>query len=198
MSEGTRERIVKAGAAIMHRKGFLGTGLQEVLDEAKAPRGSFYHYFKSKEDFALAVIDYHDMNFSEETRRFLTQESLSPMARLRAFFEWRRDVYTEKGFTCGCPIGNMAQEMGDLSEPLRARLNRFIDDMAAFLHELIQAGQEAGEVRPELDAREIAYFLVGAWQGALIRMKVTKSPVPVDVFLKNAFAMLLVAGHAPL
>jgi TetR/AcrR family transcriptional repressor of nem operon len=183
--------MVKAGAEIMHRKGFLGAGLQEILDAAEAPRGSFYHYFKSKEDFALAIVDYHAANFSSLAQRFLAKDGLTPMARLRGFFEWFREVYAEKGYTCGCPFGNMAQEMADLSEPLRARLNKRIDDIATFMQNLIKAGQEAGEVKAELDSQETAYFLVAAWQGTLIRMKVAKSPEPIDEFLKFTFDLLL-------
>jgi TetR/AcrR family transcriptional repressor of nem operon len=190
MGEGTRERIIKAGAAVMHRKGFLGAGLQEMLEAAGAPRGSFYHYFKSKEDFALAVVDHYQANLTERSRALLEDKGVSPLVRLRNYFERYRANFLETGCTLGCPIGNLSQEMGDLSEPLQGRLDGCMSAMTDIFGKLIAEGQATGEIKAGLDSREAAEFLMAAWQGTLLRMKVAKSPAPIDVFFAFAFDLL--------
>lgn len=199
MREKTRERILQAGATIMHRKGFQGTGLKEVLEAAGAPKGSFYHFFPSKEAFGLALIDHFEERLMDQVRPVLAEEGLSPLDRFRAFVARFRAFFDANGCALGCPIGNLAQEMSDLSPVFQERLQVSFDRQAAFFSRLVLAGQAAGEVDPGLEAEATAQFLLAGWQGALLRMKVTRELTPLDRF--EAFALRLLrpacAGATP-
>lgn len=181
MSEETRQRIIEAGADLINRQGFNGTGLKEILDAAGVPKGSFYHYFKSKEAFGLAVVDHFAAKFGGIFRTVAADTSLSPASRLNKFFAIIEAHLENQQCRQGCPIGNLAQEMGGLSDQFQVHLRLVIDRMAAAFSDLIRQGQELGEVRPDLDPVETAYFIISSWHGALIRMKVTRSLEPLKL-----------------
>ena len=190
-STGTRERIIKTGADIIHRKGFNNTGIKEILDEVGVPKGSFYFYFKNKEDFGLQVVDHFNRQFEGMTGEILENTSNSPLARLQTFLRWFMDLFTSAGFTCGCPVGNLSQEMADLSPAFREKLQEAIDRMADAYSTVLLEAREAGEVSPEMDAKETAYFIIAGWHGALIRMKVTKNIEPLENHYRFVFEHLL-------
>ncbi len=179
MSMDTRERIIEAGADLIHRQGFNATGLKEILDAAGVPKGSFYHYFKSKEAFGLAVVEHFATRFGAKFREAAADTSLSPLGRLNRFLTTIEALFEQQGCTRGCPIGNLSQEMGGLSETFQQSLKQVTDRTAGGFAKLIKLGQEQGEVRPDLDPVETAYFMIASWQGALIRMKVTRSLEPL-------------------
>ena len=186
MKENTKQRILEIGAEIIHRNGFNHTGIQEILSAAGVPKGSFYNYFKSKEDFGLHVIDYYAGFFSLVSKEILEDETLSPLARIRRLLEWFIDFFKSKDYAYGCPVGNLAQEMGDLNPAFREKLKGALDSMIDMYAQLLAGAQREGEISQRLDVRETAHFLVSSWHGALIHMKARKSPAP----LKNHFRFL--------
>ena len=192
MNETTRERIIRAGAAIMHGQGYAGTGLKEILDAAGAPKGSFYHYFPSKEAFALAVIEHYEAMVREIGRPALETEGLTCRERLALFVARYRESQAEGGFRRGCPIGNLVLEMAGQSDVLGRRLALSLEGLTRFFARLIEAGQASGEIETALDPTEAAGFLAGAWQGALLRMKAARDDGPLATF--EAFGARLLFG----
>lgn len=180
MKSDARQKILEAGAQIIHRKGYNHTGIQEVLQAAGVPKGSFYFYFKNKEDFGLQVIEYFNHNFAEMLAPILKNHAITPLERLERIFDWFIEYFTEIKFTNGCPIGNLGQEMGDLSEAfsekLKDALNRLVNLYAGILQEAV----DAGEIPGHLDPGETAAFIVSGWHGALIRMKIFQSAEPLE------------------
>jgi TetR/AcrR family transcriptional regulator, transcriptional repressor for nem operon len=79
----TRSEIIRIGTDLISRQGFNATGIDAVLREAKIPKGSFYHYFKSKEDFGLAVIDHFAERYDQRLETFLNDEEVAPLNRIR-------------------------------------------------------------------------------------------------------------------
>ena len=191
MKEDTRTRILERGAEIIHLKGFNHTGVQEVLRAAGVPKGSFYNYFKNKEDFGLQVIDYFMEFFSKLARETLWDRSVPPLERIRNFLCWFIDFFKSKDFAYGCPIGNLAQEMGDLSPDFREKLKEGLDVMVDLYAEVLAEAQESGDLSKGLDVREAAYFLVYSWHGALMHMKAVKGPAPLENHLKSIFDYVL-------
>ena len=115
MEKGVKQRILEKGAEIIHRKGYYHTGIQEVLDAADVPKGSFYNYFDNKEDFGLQVIDHFVAQFDGMAREILENQSIPPLERVRKLLDRFIDLFRSKQYTLGCPIGNLGQEMVDLS-----------------------------------------------------------------------------------
>ncbi len=192
MKQDVRGHILTTGADLVHKQGFNNTGIQEILKAAGVPKGSFYFYFENKEDFGLNLIDHFLEQFAGMAGQTLQNESVSPLQRVRDFFSTTHGYFEEHGFTRGCPVGNLAQEMGDLSEAFRSKLSGSIDVMATALGQVLQEAVTAGEVRSDLQPQETAYFIVASWHGALLRMKVTKSREPLDVFERVVFTTILV------
>jgi len=191
MKENTKIRILEVGAEIIHLKGFNHAGIQEILDIAKVPKGSFYNYFKSKEDFGLQVIDYFVTQFSLLTEEIRTDPSLSPLGKIRQIFQQFVSFFESKDYAYGCPIGNLSQEMGDLSPDFREKLKDAIDSIADMYFRLLREAQRAGEIPESIEPRETAYFIVSSWHGALIRMKVEKSSEPLESHLRFIFDYVL-------
>lgn len=191
MPANTRERIIETGAEIIHRKGFNHTGIQEILNAAKVPKGSFYNYFKSKEDFGLQIVDYFLAHFSRIAKKTLADTSVSPLNRLYGFLTAFTEHFESQNYTGGCPIGNLAQEMGDLSPAFRQKLKEAIDMMAEAYTRVLAEAQEARKISKNLDVKEAAYFIVAGWHGAIIQMKLKKSIAPLKNHRKFVFEHIL-------
>jgi TetR/AcrR family transcriptional repressor of nem operon len=179
MALKTRDRIIETGAAIIHRKGFNHTGIQEILTAAGVPKGSFYNYFKSKNDFGLAIIDYFSDHFRHIADKTLNDTAISPLNRIYQFLSAFMDHFESQNYAGGCPIGNLAQEMGDLNSEFRAKLNESMDLMIDAVVQVLSAAQQDGKIPKNLNIKDAASFIVAGWHGAIIQMKLTQSLTPL-------------------
>lgn len=189
----TKARILEVAADLVHHKGFNNTGIQEILQSAGVPKGSFYFYFRNKEEFGLELVDYFLRFFLFMVKTHLEDPSAPPLERLRGFFDAFRIMFEEKECITGCPIGNIAQEMGGQSDAFRVRLNRAFQKMSAGIGACLQEAQEAGEIDRAVDPQTTADFILNSWQGALVRMKAEKSAEPLNLFSQFVFDRLLCA-----
>jgi TetR/AcrR family transcriptional regulator, transcriptional repressor for nem operon len=190
-AEQTKEKILEAGARIIHRKGFNHTGIQEILQVAGVPKGSFYFYFKNKEDFGLQVVDYFNRSFKEMLGETVADRSVSALGRMETILNGFIRLFGQMEYTCGCPVGNLAQEMGDLSPVFSEKLKDSIDAMAQIYANLLHEARQAGEIRADLDIAQTARFIVSSWHGALIHMKIVKGPEPLENHKKFIFQSVL-------
>ena len=175
----TKQKILEAGAAIIHQKGFNYTGLQEILSAAGMPKGSFYNHFKSKEDFGLQVVDFFSDYFDQFSKDILEDRTRSPLSRLEELLDRFMDFFISKDYTCGCPVGNLAQELGDLSPVFQKKLSKAIDAMVDAYTMILSEARAEGEISKDINPKEAASFIVASWHGALIRMKVFKGVEPL-------------------
>ena len=191
MALNTRDRIIEAGAEIIHRKGFNHTGIQEILNAAGVPKGSFYNYFKSKNDFGLQVIDYFATRFKQLAKETLEDSSISPLNRIYGFLTALMDYFESHDYCGGCPIGNLAQEMGHLDPAFRRKLKATVDMMVDAYSRQLSAAQKDGKISKILDTRDAASFIVAGWHGAIIQMKLTQNLAPLKNHRKLIFEHIL-------
>lgn len=191
MSEDTKQRILEVGADLVHRQGFNNTGLKDILKAAGVPKGSFYFYFDSKETFGIELAHYLRKRSREAMLPIINDETKTPLERLHAMFSRFQAYFASHGYTRGCPIGNLAQEMSDLSDPFRIALNDALDGMIEGFAYLLREAQKVGEIPADLDTDEAALFIVQACQGAFIRVKLLKNAEPLDTCRKYIFEKLL-------
>jgi TetR/AcrR family transcriptional repressor of nem operon len=189
--EVTKNALLEAGTRIMLEKGYNNTGIQEVLECTGVPKGSFYYYFDSKEDFGVQIIDYFDKNYSEHLRQFLENKKLTPLERLRAYCEEGRRGLENNQCRKGCLVGNLSQEMSDQSEVLRARLEEVLTKWRNRFAQVIKEGQERGEINNSIDYVQLAEFFQSAWHGALMRAKTTKTIQPLQAYTAIMFDYVL-------
>jgi len=174
MKQDTKQKIIQAGAQIIHRKGYNHTGIQEVLKAAGVPKGSFYFYFKNKEDFGLHVIDFFNNMLLEMVEPVISNKSISPVQRLENLFDMFIEMFKTLDYTCGCPIGNLSQEMGDLSPAFSAKLTESVKLMVQMYKDILDEAKGKGQINKRINTRETADFIVSSWHGSLIRMKIVK------------------------
>lgn len=182
-SEGTRERLLDEGIAALLRHGYHGTGLQQVLERAEVPKGSFYHYFASKEDFAAEAIRRYAACLSDRLAAAL-DGAPDPLTGLRRFFDFQMDEYREAEFVGGCLVANLGAELEE-SDICRDLLNEALSGYRQGVRSALQAAQDQGLLRADLHARDMADLLVATWEGAVIRMKIERSLRPLRQSLQH-------------
>lgn len=178
----TRETLCRAGVAALTEKGFSATGIDEILKSVGVPKGSFYHFFASKEAFGAELIALYAEYFARKLDQFLLDESLSPMDRIDAFCQDAERGMERFRFRRGCLVGNLGQEMGALPESFRAQLINVLLDWQARIERCLEAAKARGEITKHIDcARWAAYFWIG-WEGAVLRAKLERQGEPLRVF----------------
>jgi TetR/AcrR family transcriptional repressor of nem operon len=188
---GTRARLLEVGAELIAQKSFGGCGLAEILSAAGVPKGSFYHYFASKEDFGVALIEKESAGYFESLRPILGDRRSTPLARLRAVFEQGREDCLAHGPERRCLIPKLALETAQLSATVQAAVKCAYDQWTALLAGVVREGQSAGEIDPAQDPERLAKALVMLWEGATIRMQIDRSLQPVDDLIAFVFGSLL-------
>jgi TetR/AcrR family transcriptional repressor of nem operon len=176
---------------MISRQGYNATGIDAVLKQAGVPKGSFYHYFGSKEDFGLAVIDCFVDRYDLYLASFLEDKSLSPVERIRRYFEAGLAKLSDSHCSRGCLIGNLGQELADQSEIFRERLDRIFQSWTGRFTVCLKEAEQKGELASACDPSVIAGFLLSGWEGAILRAKVMKSPQPLEDFITTVFSTIL-------
>ncbi len=187
----TRRLILEAGIRSVLRKGYDQSGLAEILQEAGVPKGSFYYYFASKEDFGLQLIEHWLENYNE-AEASLQDQKLSPLMRVRRFFEARCRLFKRLKREYGTVVGMLLLEMATHNETFRCRVDRVLADWQAQLTGCLVEAQRAGEIGPDRDARTLAEFCLISWEGAVQRARTTQNTAPLDLFFRVIFETFLV------
>ncbi|KKM94339.1 hypothetical protein LCGC14_1199300 [marine sediment metagenome] len=190
-TNATRNLIIQTGADLIGTKGFGATGINGILTVAGVPKGSFYHYFSSKNDFGLAIIDTFAEEYDTKLDHILNDSSRSYVDRLRAYFDTGFDNMTDCNCTRGCLIGNLGQELAGQNEMFRVRLNNVFSAWEKRFEDCIADAQTAGDIASGIDSADAASFLLSGWEGAILRAKVVKSTEPMERFVRVFFTRCL-------
>jgi TetR/AcrR family transcriptional repressor of nem operon len=189
----TKERILDAAEEIMLQKSFHSVGLNEILSAVKVPKGSFYHYFQSKEQFGVELLKHYVADASVFKRRALLTPELSedPAERLAAYFDLCIADLMGGGCQCKCLIVKLASEVATFSDDMRAVLADGMREWRGFLEKLIVEGQEKGVFRKELNPSATAMMMQDLTMGANQRVQVERSVTPLRaaaLFIRNYLA----------
>jgi TetR/AcrR family transcriptional repressor of nem operon len=194
----TRQRLIQIGTEMLSERGFDSTGIELVLNRASVPKGSFYHYFESKEEFGLAVIDNYARYFEHRLDSVLLDAALPALARIEKLIASGAEGLRKYHFNRGCLVGNMGQELSGLHEPFRSRLEAIIRSWEDRLADCVRDGQRRGEFPGRVDAKAFARFFWIAWEGAILRAKLARSTDPLFDFAQHVLPMLTPsAGRRP-
>ncbi len=178
----TREEIIRKGAELIHARGFNATGLQQILQTAGIPKGSFYFYFKSKEDFGLEVIDYFSTIITGIFTTCLSDKKIPPLKRLEKLFDFFETAFQKNGNALGCPIGNLSLELADTNERLRLHLVSVIETLIVQIESCLQEALRDKSLPAGLNTADTARFIFHGFEGAVMHMKVVKSIEPFQAF----------------
>lgn len=187
----TRQHILDIGYRLIAQKGFASVGLAEILQQAGVPKGSFYHYFPSKEQFGQALIeDYFEDYLTRLSALFATNGS---SARERLMMYWQYLADTQRMDGCGeqkCLVVKLSAEVADLSESMRTALldgyRRVIALIAQCMRDGMQDGSLPPRLFPELDAQNLYHL----WLGASLANKLSKDGVPLSAAMRHTEQIL--------
>jgi TetR/AcrR family transcriptional regulator, transcriptional repressor for nem operon len=191
IKEDTRLALIKAGRRIIVEKGYNHAGIQEILLAVGVPKGSFYHFFSSKEEFGLAIIDYDSEMHDRIVERYLDDTTKTPLKRLKRYFEFKLEEFETLQYREGCLFGNLSQEMADQNDRFRLRLQEATDRWRDQFAVCIKEAQDAGEIAKKYKAKDLAAFCLNSWEGALLQMKLSKSDVPLKNYIQFMFGVIL-------
>ena len=176
-----RKLLIDVGTAIFTQKGFFNTGVEEIVQLAGVPKGSFYYYFDSKEDYVHEVIGSYAIYFAKKLDRTLSEVSLTPLQRLRAFTQEATKAVLRFEFKRGCLVGNLGQEMASLEDDIRVRLLDLLTDWRNRFKSCIDDAKAAGEISTSVDSQQLAHFFWSAWEGAVLCAKLERSSKPLEI-----------------
>lgn len=186
---GTRDHLISTGLKLLHARGFHACGVQDITEAADVPKGTFYTHFDSKERFGAEVLGRYWEQRANRAQTILSDETRSPLERLKAYFASRAQVTGP--FDKGCMIGNFSAEMAADSRMVRDRLASVFAAWTQMLATCIREAQAAGELRPGIDPDTIAAFLIDAFEGAVLRTKVDRDGTALKRFETIVFSVIL-------
>ncbi len=175
----------------VRRSGLAGSSVRDITTASEVPLGSFSNHFASKEAFGLAVIDRYFADLRVVISSTLDDSARPPLARLRAYFDAITERLAGRGWHDGCLIGNTSLDSTERSEAIRAHLSAVFADWHEPFARCLAAAEGDGDVVLPLPPTEFADFLMASWQGAIMRMKVERSPEPLERFKTVVFERLL-------
>lgn len=182
----TKQRLLDTGLAMLLEHGYNDLGVQALLDATHIPKGSFYHHFKDKEDFALQVLDQYMRNVHEGLDVALSDSTRSPLDRVRLFFETTQQNYRTQGYM-GCLIGGLGQELSGISEVFRHKVEDCFSQIAARLAVCLEEARKQGDIPNDADTRKLADLLVDCWEGAALRSRLRRNETPLGAMLDFYF-----------
>ena len=172
-----REQLLEQGSEMFISRGYHGTGIKDVVDRIKIPKGSFYNYFQSKEQFGAEVIRRHSQKVTANMATLLNGPEDNALVALEQFFEQELERHQE--VKAGCIIGNLGAELGASSELCQQAMLEGLQGMKRQFLMTLQRGQKQGSIRDDIPAQELADFVVNAYEGSLLRMQVEQSVDPI-------------------
>lgn len=180
-SKPTKERIMEAAEEIMLEKGFHSVGLNQILTAVKVPKGSFYHYFKSKDEFGVELLKYYLTRTTSLKREMLlsvTQET-NPVRRLFDYLDGGLAYIQKIDGKFPCLVLKMASEVTDLSESMRKELAKGFEDWIGIFKDVLDEAVEKKLLHDNFDTRAEAELFQDLWSGATQRAVINRNTVPV-------------------
>jgi TetR/AcrR family transcriptional repressor of nem operon len=178
MQTSTKQALLRQGVTMLLERGFNDLGLADVLAATGVPKGSFYHHFKSKEDFGLQAIDLYMEEVHAGLDVCLGDVTLPPLQRVRRFFELSAEKYGTEGYL-GCLLGGLGQELSGVSEAFRRKVEACFTEIARRITGPLSEAVERGELPPGTNAGAMAELLVNCWEGAALRTRLRRDPAPL-------------------
>ncbi|MEV7422700.1 MULTISPECIES: TetR/AcrR family transcriptional regulator [unclassified Streptomyces] len=179
-STDTRRHILDTAQRIMAHKGYSAVGINEVLAAAGVPKGSFYHYFTSKDAFGEAMLKSYFEEYVADMDRVLARSGRSAAERLMAYWQQWRETQSVDECQGKCLAVKLGAEVADLSEPMRLVLKEGTDAIVDRIERTIAGGVEDASLSVDGDPRGAAQALYGMWLGASVMAKIHRSPAPLD------------------
>ncbi|MFJ7738740.1 TetR/AcrR family transcriptional regulator [Lysinibacillus sp. NPDC097287] len=178
-----KQEIISIVRDVIHSKGYQATSISDVLHAAKIGKGQFYHYFSSKHDLGLAVVEDLVQELDNKLILDILQTSEEPVSKLNNMLDWFMTSHTEMERKLGCPIGNLAIEMSEHDEEFRVRIAGFFDRWFESVEEVLNEMKKNNQLEITIDTKKSAQTMMAMIQGGILLMKNQQN----NVLLNNVF-----------
>ncbi|KTF14500.1 acrylate utilization transcriptional regulator AcuR [Pseudoalteromonas sp. 10-33] len=187
----TKALLIRTGLETLTEFGFSATGLDTILKKASVPKGSFYHYFKSKEAYGIALVDAYDSYFIVKLSHYLEQQNTPPLERIVNFTQSAIKGMSKYDYKRGCLVGNLNQELNHLSDEFKNRLMKSYTSWQIQIEKCLNQAKQQGTIAKTVNTQLMSeYFWIG-WEGAVMRAKLTKSSTPLTLYTEMFLRALL-------
>ena len=185
MREGkiTRERLLDEATKLVQQKGFGATSVNDLLLAAGIEKGTLYYHFPGKDDLGLELLERAKTGFLASMDEVL--RTPTPLEGLLCFFDWVLERHRKKGFTGGCLFGNTALEMSDTNSPYAESVKSLFREWTARIEIVVVAGQQAGEIRSDISATDLAQVIVSTIEGGIMMSRLRKEEGPLKTCLDS-------------
>ena len=183
----TKRRLLDAGLELLLERGYNDLGIHALLEATDTPRGSFYHHFDSKEDFALQVVDRYMEEVHAGLEACLEDADTPPLDRVRNFFLATRDKYGRDEYL-GCMLGGLGQELSGVNDQFRERIDGCLSTIGERIAGCLESAKDGGGLATDADTQKLAALLVNCWEGAALRSRLRRSAAPLDEMLDFYFS----------
>lgn len=181
----SKSDILEGGIELFRKYGYEGTGIQQILKSLNIPKGSFYNYFKSKEDFVIESIDLYSASGLENHRKLLTDKSKSPLKRIKSILDTTQKQYISESFEKSCLLDMLATEICGNNNSIANQIDAVYEKRKLIYADCIKEGQEVGEIRKDEVATNLAEFLLTGYSGAQLKAKTEKSIRPMKDYSRQ-------------
>ncbi|WP_342324678.1 TetR/AcrR family transcriptional regulator [Kosakonia sp. BYX6] len=178
----TRQALIRSGLEVITETGYLSAGIDAVIKNIAVPKGSFYHCFKSKEAFGMAVLTAYGAFFAHKLDTFLLNSELAPLQRLDAFVHHAGQGMAKYDFRRGCLVGNLLQETPLLPEAFPDKLKAILDEWETRVACCLDEAKANGDVPQNAQSRALASVFWSGWEGAVMRAKLFRSVEPLNQY----------------
>jgi TetR/AcrR family transcriptional regulator, transcriptional repressor for nem operon len=191
---GTRERLLETARELFHAQGYAATGLAQILKEAGVRSGSLYHFFESKEDLLLGVLDYYKALLEPRIVGPAFAKAADPVGRVFAVLDQYREQLRRTKFALGCPIGALALELNEMHPDAQARIGENFEGWRRAVRGCLEAAR--GRLRAGTDLDDLASFVLVTMEGAVMLSRTHRSMRPFDAAVRHlrAYFGLLMKG----
>ncbi|HNW70847.1 MAG TPA: TetR/AcrR family transcriptional regulator [Bacteroidales bacterium] len=178
-----RRLLIREGYKLMRTKGYQATSIDEIVNNLKIPKGSFYYYFKNKEDYSLEVLEYYINIVLRRIEKTLIDPMISPKQRIIKLYSDYIDNYTNHGGSVyGNFASNMQHDLGEKNQQITDTVaNYFLEIKKLHINCLNQA-RRSGEIERSQDVEKIAKLIIYSWEGAVLRANITRNIKPLFIF----------------
>lgn len=163
----------------MLAKSYFAVGINEILKQVGVPKGSFYNYFSSKEDFGIACIDYYVENHRQFLSAHFARSNGTALERILSYYRMLEQMHQHGSCNVLCLVAKLSTEVSNLSPAMAVRLAQGMKGWIKIMQDCIAKGQQAGEITKQMSAESIAQWMYDTWNGAMMRMQVQQSRDPL-------------------
>jgi AcrR family transcriptional regulator len=175
---GTRERILRTAFQLFHEQGYHATGVATILREANVNPGSMYHFFESKDQLLLSVLEFALDYLKTAVMDPAEARAADPIERVFALLEQYREGMQQWSCRMGCPIGNLALEVSDGNPQARALIHKNFENWTSHIQGWLE---EAGDrLPPDVDRARLARFVLTVMEGGLMQSRAAGELGPFD------------------